>query len=164
MNKLRMVLLSVSLLSSISANAAVLTYKFDSGSYFNFDTGNSYSPSGIFQFDDVLNQITFVDFYQNQTGTGPAGPFHFTSAITNSATDVIFVDQVGDNTGFIFENSLANGGTIKILSGTYSIFGSSIPVTVGGSVSITTVPEPKVNTLLMIGLSLMAFVGYRRKA
>jgi hypothetical protein len=164
MNKLRMVLLSVSLLSSISANAAVLTYKFDSGSYFNFDAGNSYSPSGIFQFDDALNQITFVNFYQNQTGTGPTGPFHFTSAITNSATDVIFVDQVGDNTGFIFENSLANGGTIKILSGSYSIFGTSIPVTVGGSVSITTVPEPKVNTLLMVGLSLMAFVGYRRKA
>jgi|GEM_PF-3887731 hypothetical protein len=164
MNKLKLFLLSVSLMLSVSANAAVFTYTFDAGSYFDFGGGNSYSPSGTFQFDDVLNQVTSVDFYQIQTGTGPTGPFHFTSAITNSASDVAFFDQIGESSGFIFENSLANGGTIRILSASYSYLGTSYPILAGGSVSTTTVPEPEVNAILMIGLALMGFVASRRKA
>jgi len=162
MNKLKIFVLSVSMLLGISANAAVLTYTFDSGSYFDFGGGNSYSPVGTFQFDDVLNQVTFVDFYQIQTGTGPTGPFHFTSAITNSSSYVSFFDQIGEENAFTFESSLASGGTIKIVGASYSYLGSSSPIIAGGSVSAA-VPEPEVTMTLMIGLGVMGFVASRRK-
>jgi formate dehydrogenase assembly factor FdhD len=164
LNILKRLSLSIFMMLSVSANAAVLTYTFDSGSYFDLGSDNKYSPSGIFKFDDVLNQVTFVDFYQIQTGTGPTGPFHFTSAITNSATDVVFIDDIGDHSGFIFASSLAGGGTIKILSGNYSFQDISLTVNAGGSVSVAAVPEPSITALGLFGLGLMGFVATRRKA
>lgn len=161
MRQLKLFLCFVLMMFGMTANAAVITYKFDSGSYFEFDNNNSYAPTGIFKFDDVLNQVSFVDVYEIQTSLGATGPFHFTTAVTNSVTNVVFIDQVGDNTGFFFEHSLATGGTIRILSGSYSVNGTVFPVNVGGSV--TAVPEPESTTILLAGLALIGGVVRRKK-
>ena len=158
MNKLigRLALfVALSMVLPLLASAdSLIVYTFNSGSLFDFGGGNTYEAIGTFTYDVTTAQVTAVNYQAVQIGTGPTGPFNFTTATTISPTDVIFTgDGYGDGNEYIFAQSLASGGTIAITGGNYYSGGDEQAITASGSVTAT--PEPSSFLLLVSGLAGM---------
>jgi len=135
-----------------------IAYTFNSGSLFDFGGGNTYAATGTFTYDVTTAQVTAVDYDAVQIGSGPTGPFDFTTATTVSPTDVIFTGDGGpDGDEFLFAQSLATGGTIDITGGNYYSEGAfEEEVSASGSVTgAVATPEPSSILLLVSGLAGM---------
>jgi hypothetical protein len=146
-------LIAFTLAAASGAQAdTLITYQFDPGTSVDFGSGNTYDATGTFVFDATTGMVTTVDYTAIQTGTGPAGPFVFTSATTISPADVQFTgDGFADVNEFLFANSLALGGTDTITGFIYGFDGGSTPETVTGAVSA--VPEPAIWALMLAGFA-----------
>jgi hypothetical protein len=152
--------MALMLAAAASAQAAVISYKFDPGSSFDFGGGNTYAAVGTFDFDTTSFLVSAVAYSGVQIGTGPTGPFDFTSTDgVPSDTVVTFTgDCCSDVDQFIFGSSLTLGGTIGIAGFIYN--GSTrLPVT--GSITAASVPEPI--TLSLFGMGLAGAVAMRRR-
>lgn len=153
---------AIAIATTAAADAQTLTYTFDPGSTFDFGGGNIYAATGSFDYDVATMLISNVSYSAIQIGTGPTGPFDFTAGIATSPTIVTFTgDCCGDEDTYEFGSSLASGGTILLVGGSY--FGS--PVTVSGSVTSGAVPEPASWAMMLGGFGLVGgAMRSRRKA
>jgi len=155
--------MALMLAAAASAQAAVITYKFDPGSSFDFGGGNTYAAVGTFDFDTTTFLVSAVAYSGVQTGTGPVGPFNFTSTDgVPSDTVVTFTnDGFGDVDQFIFGSSLTLGGTIGIAGFIYQPVNGPTRLPVTGSITAASVPEPI--TLSLFGMGLAGAVAMRRR-
>jgi hypothetical protein len=153
--KYKCIAIASALMLSLSAHAdTILTYTFDPGSIFDLGGGNTYAATGSFGYDVTTGQVVSVAYQAVQTGTGPTGPFIFTTATTVSPTDVIFSgDCCGDDNEYFFSQSLALGGTSVITGGAYP----GIDTVASGSVTAAAgvVPEPASWAFMLAGLGLV---------
>ena len=161
--KFKCIAIASALMLCLSAHAdTVLTYTFDPGSLFDFGGGNTYAATGSFGYDVTTGQVVSVAYQAVQTGSGPTGPYIFTTATTISPTDIVFTgDCCGDQNEYFFAQSLALGGTDAITGGTYG----GDAVTASGSVTAATtgvVPEPANWAFMLAGLGLMGRALRRR--
>lgn len=146
-------------LANAPAQAQLFNYTFSPGSYFNFDTTNTYAATGGFTFDAGTNTISNVTYTAIQTGTRPGGPYTFTSGTVVSPTQVTFSgDGFGDSDTFLFAQSLALGGTDQITGGWYN---EDTQISAGGSVT-SGVPEPATWAMMLIGFGALG-IAMRRK-
>lgn len=143
----------IAISSSAAVDAQTLTYTFNLGSTYDFGGGNIYSAVGSFDYDVATMAISNVSYSAVQIGTGPSGPFDFTAGTAVSSTQVSFFgDCCGDENTYFFASSLASGGTISLVGGSY--FGT--PVTASGSVTADgAVPEPASWALMLGGFGLV---------
>ena len=146
-------------LAGSTADAAILQYSFDAGSYYNFSGGSDNAVTGTFDYDTADGSFSNVNYNRGGTiftvasSTGPgAQPNQAFFGDTNS----------GDYDVYQFANSLAAGGT-DVITAAYH---PSIVVDGGGSVSVAgadAVPEPATWALMLTGFGLAGALTRRQR-
>lgn len=151
--------LALALTAGSAASAAVLQYRFDPGSTFDFGYGPGavYFASGGFDFDTSTLAVTNVTYQAQQSG---GFPYVFTTGTAISPTRISFTGSCcGDENSYYFASPLTTGGTIAIIGASY--YSTSVVGT--GSITAAAVPEASTWAMFLLGFGSLGCVIRSRR-